>query len=121
MYLAEHPGATSAEIGKFLGVSKQRVHTLLKLLGIATQKQRRDHNPQTLTTHELEILRCIASGMSNSQVAKTFGVTESTIKNQVTVILAQLNANNRAHAVALAIRQGLILLAELKPPKATSK
>ena len=47
-YLAGHPGATSAEIGKALGVSKQRAHMLLKLLRIKTSNQ--------LTEFELELL-----------------------------------------------------------------
>lgn len=74
-----------------------------------------------LTDHELKILRYIASGNNNKQIADTFGVTESTIKNQATVILAKLHANNRAHAVVVAMQQGLISLDEVRPAKTASK
>jgi len=100
-YLAQHPDASFSEIGNLLGVGKQRAYQLSKLL-VDTDAP--------LTYRELRILRCIASGNSNKQIADTFGVTESTIRNQVTFILAKLHANNRAHAAVLAIQRGLISL-----------
>ena len=109
-YLAQHPNATSSEIGKALGVSKQRAHQLLKLVKGADTP---------LTDHELVILRYVAIGNTNKEIGKTLNLDEQTIKNEVTVILAKLNANNRAHAVALAMQQGLISLDELKPARTT--
>lgn len=52
----------------------------------------------------MQILSCIANGGTNKQVACVLGISEQTIKNHVTAILRKLNANDRAHAVALAIR-----------------
>ncbi len=109
-YLAQHPNATSSEIGKALRVSKQRAHQLLKLVKGADTP---------LTDHELVILRYVAMGNTNKEIGKTLNLDEQTIKNEVTVILAKLNANNRAHAVALAMQQGLISLDELKPARTT--
>ncbi len=109
-YLAEHPNATSSEIGKALGVSKQRAHQLLKLVKGADTP---------LIDRELVILRYVAMGNTNKEIGKTLNLDEQTIKNEVTVILAKLNANNRAHAVALAMQQGLISLDELKPARTT--
>ena len=109
-YLAQHPNATSSEIGKALGVSKQRAHQLLKLVKGADTP---------LTDRELVILRYVAIGNTNKEIGKTLNLDEQTIKNEVTVILAKLNANNRAHAVALAMQQGLISLDELKPARTT--
>jgi len=57
-----------------------------------------------LTQRELQILDCIANGGSNKQVAHTLGISEQTIKNHVSAILRKLNVNDRAHAVAMAIR-----------------
>ena len=57
-----------------------------------------------LTTREIQILSYIASGNTNKQVAYVLGISEQTIKNHVSAILRKLNANDRAHAVALAIR-----------------
>ena len=56
-----------------------------------------------LTNREIQILDHIANGNSNKQIAYTIGVSEQTIKNHVSAILRKLNANDRAHAVALAM------------------
>jgi len=104
-YLSQHPDATLEQIGNFLGVSRQRAHILLKLVGLTTRKQ---SSTQALTEREMEILRCIASGNTNKQIAATFGVSEWSIRRRVSIILAKLKANNRAQAVTLAKQQGLI-------------
>jgi len=104
-YLSEHPDATLKQIGTFLGITKQRAHVLLKVLGIATRQQTWR---QFSTERQTEILRYIASGYTNKQIAATFGVSQWTIKGQVSAILAELNAKDRAEAVTLARRQGLI-------------
>jgi DNA-binding NarL/FixJ family response regulator len=57
-----------------------------------------------LTHREIQILSCIASGSTNKRIAYKLGISEQTIKNHVSAILRKLNANDRAHAVALAIR-----------------
>jgi len=61
-----------------------------------------------LTSREKEVLRCIAQGYSNKQIANELDISEQTIKNHVTSIMRKLNANARAHAVVVAARQGLI-------------
>ncbi len=104
-YLSQHPDATLKQIGTFLGVSKQRAHILLKVLGIATRQQTWSQFP---TEHQTEVLRYIASGYTNKQIAATFGVSEWAIKSQVSAILTQLNAKDRVEAVKLAREQGLI-------------
>ncbi len=67
-----------------------------------------------LTPRETQILNCIAGGNSNKQIASILQISEQTAKNHVSNILRKLNANDRAHAVVLAIRQGWILAEELK-------
>ena len=56
-----------------------------------------------LTHREIQILSYIANGSTNKQVANMLGISEQTIKNHVSAILRKLNANDRAHAVALAV------------------
>ena len=68
-----------------------------------------------LTSRETEILNHIANGNSNKQIARILQISEQTIKNHVSNILRKLNANDRAHAVVLAIRYGWILTEELQP------
>jgi DNA-binding NarL/FixJ family response regulator len=65
-----------------------------------------------LTQRELQILNCIANGGTNKQAAKKLGISEQTIKNHVSAILRKLNANDRAHAVALAIRNRWVVVDE---------
>jgi len=67
-----------------------------------------------LTSRETQILNYIADGNSNKQIAYILQISEQTIKNHVSNILRKLNANDRAHAVVLAIRHGWILAEELQ-------
>ncbi len=69
-----------------------------------------------LTSRETEILSYIAQGNSNKQIAHILQISEQTIKNHVSAILRKLNANDRAHAVVLAIRHGWISLEERPEP-----
>jgi DNA-binding CsgD family transcriptional regulator len=104
-YLSQHPDATLKQIGAFLGVSKQRAHILLNRVGIATRQQGWRQFP---TERQTEILGYIANGCTNKEIAAIFGVTEWNARNQVTIILGELNANTRVEAVKLARRQGLL-------------
>ena len=61
-----------------------------------------------LTRRETQIVGYIAEGNSNKQIARRLEISEQTIKNHVSSILRKLNANDRAHAVALALRNGWI-------------
>ena len=61
-----------------------------------------------LTHRETQILSYIADGKTNKQIARILEISEQTIKNHVSAILRKLNANDRAHAVVLAIRHGWI-------------
>jgi DNA-binding NarL/FixJ family response regulator len=69
-----------------------------------------------LTNRETQILTYIAEGNSNKEVARILSISEQTIKNHVSAILRKLNANDRAHAVALALRSGWIS-PDVKPRK----
>ena len=68
-----------------------------------------------LTSRETQILNYIAAGNSNKQIANILQISEQTIKNHFSNILRKLNANDRAHAVVLAIRYGWISAEELQP------
>jgi DNA-binding NarL/FixJ family response regulator len=61
-----------------------------------------------LTQRETQILNYVADGNTNKQIAHTLGISEQTIKSHISAILRKLNANDRAHAVALALRSGWI-------------
>ena len=61
-----------------------------------------------LTNRETQIMRYIADGNTNKEIGLALGISEQTIKSHVSAILRKLNANDRAHAVALAIRSSWI-------------
>jgi DNA-binding NarL/FixJ family response regulator len=64
----------------------------------------------TLTKREIQILTYVSEGNTNKQIACSLGISQQTIKTHVSTILRKLNANDRAHAVAMAIRNGWISL-----------
>jgi DNA-binding NarL/FixJ family response regulator len=61
-----------------------------------------------LSARELSVLRLVAAGQSNQQIAESLGITERTVKFHVTAIFNKLGADNRAQAVAIASRRGLL-------------
>jgi DNA-binding NarL/FixJ family response regulator len=61
-----------------------------------------------LSARERDVLRLVAAGLSNRQIAETLSLSERTIKFHVTAILNKLGADNRAQAVALAAERGLL-------------
>jgi two-component system, NarL family, response regulator DegU len=63
---------------------------------------------ESLTPKELQVLKLICEGNTNKQIGDILGTSEQTIKNQVSSILRKLNANDRAHAVFIAAREGWV-------------
>jgi DNA-binding NarL/FixJ family response regulator len=63
-----------------------------------------------LTARETEVLRMIAEGMPNKQIAYRLGISEHTVKFHVSALLGKLGAGSRAEAVGAGIRQGVIML-----------
>ena len=72
------------------------------------EKQTFRSSQPRFTSREMQVLNYIAGGNSNKRIADTLGISAQTVKNYVSSILYKLNANHRAHAVALGIRSGLI-------------
>jgi DNA-binding CsgD family transcriptional regulator len=64
-------------------------------------------HPAGLTDREVEVLRLVAAGYTNRQIAEALFLAEKTVKNHVTHILTKIAAQNRAAAVGFALRHGL--------------
>ena len=61
-----------------------------------------------LTAREAEVLRLVADGHDTADVAEKLGFSESTVKGIMAKIMTRIDARNRCHAVAIAVRNGLI-------------
>ena len=63
-----------------------------------------------LTRREIEVLRLIAAGNANKQIAVQLSIAEDTVKSHITNILSKLGANDRTHAVTIGLKRGIIEL-----------
>jgi DNA-binding NarL/FixJ family response regulator len=61
-----------------------------------------------LTPAEIAVLRLIAAGNANKEIADQLGVTEDTVKGRVKSILSKLGANDRTHAAIIGVKRGII-------------
>ena len=70
-----------------------------------------DHaTDDALTEREIDVLKLIAAGNGNKQIADALSISEATVKSRVTNILSKLGANDRAHAVTIGLKRGIIEL-----------
>jgi NarL family two-component system response regulator YdfI len=65
---------------------------------------------EELTVREIEILRKLAEGLGNKQIASSLAISEHTVKFHISSILDKLGASGRTEAVTIGIRMGLVLL-----------
>lgn len=61
----------------------------------------------TLTSREMDVLRLIASGLSNKEIAGTLHLTEGTVKGYVSTVLSKLNVADRTQAALYAVKHGV--------------
>jgi len=85
------------------------VHGGKKTLSAEASYQLAEHaTDESLTPAEVEVLRLIAAGNANKQIADRLAVTEDTIKGRVKNILSKLGANDRTHAAIIGMKRGII-------------
>jgi DNA-binding NarL/FixJ family response regulator len=85
------------------------VHAGLKRIPPDIATQLAEHATEDeLSSREIEVLRLIAVGNSNKQIADELSIGETTVKSHVTNILSKLSANDRAHAVTIGLKRGVI-------------
>jgi two-component system NarL family response regulator len=71
-------------------------------------EERQQYPTPTLTTRELEVLKLVAKGMSNREIADALYISENTVKNHVRNILEKLHLHSRMEAVIYAVRERLL-------------
>jgi NarL family two-component system response regulator LiaR len=83
---------------------------LLELKRPATQPPASD----PLTDRELEVLRLVATGLSNAEVASRLVITEATVRSHMSNILGKLHLDNRVQATLYALQEGIVSLDEVR-------
>ena len=80
-----------------------------RVVGPAAARELAEHFPRTqLTSRESEVLKLMACGHTNKTIAIRAGVSEETVKFHIKNILSKLEANDRTHAIAIAVRRGML-------------
>jgi DNA-binding NarL/FixJ family response regulator len=108
-------GAPRDEVFHAVRVAHQGESLLQPVVASKLLRQmRRPHEPTpavgSLTPRELDVLRLLAQGFQNKEIADDLHIAERTVKFHVTSILSKLHADNRTQAVAIAAQRGLIEL-----------
>lgn len=116
--LLRRDGATPSRLGAAIrdaraGKGSMPGDLLGRLMEQVTQLQDRVLGPRGmhlngLSDREIEVLRLVADGRTTSEIAVELSYSERTIKNVIQDVTTRLNLRNRSHAVAYAMRQGLI-------------
>jgi DNA-binding NarL/FixJ family response regulator len=85
------------------------VHAGKKTMSPEVSYQLAEHaTDDALTPGEISVLRLIAAGNANKQIADQLSITEETVKGRVKNILSKLGANDRTHAAMIGIKRGII-------------
>jgi len=85
------------------------VHAGKKTLSPEVSYQLAEHaTDDALTPAEIAVLRLIAAGNANKQIADQLSITEETVKGRVKNILSKLGANDRTHAAMIGLKRGII-------------
>ena len=87
------------------------VHAGRKALSSEASYEIAEHaTDDSLTPAEINVLRLIAAGNANKQIADQLSITEETVKGRVKNILSKLGANDRTHAAMIGLKRGIIQL-----------
>jgi DNA-binding NarL/FixJ family response regulator len=85
------------------------VHSGKKVLSAEASYEVAEHaTSDALTPAEIDVLRLIAAGHANKQIAHELSITEDGVKGRVKSILSKLNATDRTHAAMIGVRRGII-------------
>jgi DNA-binding NarL/FixJ family response regulator len=90
-------------------LTRRLLHAFTNALpNAADRRASEDPRLQTLTERELEVLRAVATGLTNNEIARDLQLSESTVKTHVSRALAKIGARDRVQAVIIAYDVGLV-------------
>jgi DNA-binding NarL/FixJ family response regulator len=99
------------QVNKDLPEVIRAVHSGQKRIPPGIAVELAEHSAEDeLSSREIEVLRLVAAGNANKDIASKLLIAEETVKSHVTNILAKLHANDRTHAVTTALKRGVIQL-----------
>lgn len=101
------PGVAGRVLDEFRRLAQQSPPPRL---GEAAADDKIPMDIEPLTPREEEVLQLLVEGLSNREIAAQLYLTEGTVKNYVSAIIAKLQVNDRTHAVVTALRRGLVEL-----------
>lgn len=85
------------------------VHAGQKRLSMEVAAEIAEHiTDDALTPREIEVLRLVAGGNANKEIAARLSLTEESVKSHIRNILSKLQANDRTHAVTIGLKRGII-------------
>lgn len=100
-------GVRAAAVGDSLLSPRIATGLLERMRELAANGNGAEHRSE-LTERELEVLRLVAQGMDNAEIAQALVISPQTAKNHVSNILAKLQLENRIQAAVHAVRRGLV-------------
>jgi DNA-binding NarL/FixJ family response regulator len=85
------------------------VHAGKKALSAEASDELAEHSmDKALTSGEVDVLRLLAAGNANKQIAERLSISEESVKGRVKSILSKLGANDRTHAAMIGVKRGII-------------
>jgi len=93
---------------RVIETAREALADLEDYLVTASARRFERRSATVLTERERDVLALLADGFTTAQVADRLSVSEHTVRSRIKAILSKLGARNREHAVAKAIRQGVV-------------
>ena len=90
------------------------LHAGTRWLAPAIRKQFDDRAlRQQLTAREVEVLKLLARGLTNREIANVYGISASTVKNHLNSVMAKLEVADRTEAVSFCLSRGIVNLEDM--------
>ena len=108
-------GYVVKDVGREMLIQAVRaVHGGNRWLAPAVRKQFDDRSlRQQLTARELEVLKLLARGLTNREIANVYGISASTVKNHLNSVMAKLDVADRTEAVSFCLSRGIVNLEDM--------